>query len=444
MSQQDVESLRRIYDAFSRWDVEELVADLAHDIEWSLPDALPWGGTRHGHDGVLSFASVSQDHVEGRWADPDRLPRRRRPHGRPGPPAWARQGHRPGFRGRVRPRLDDDRRRGLAAARLLRHRADHGRPRVADSDRYHDQVVARPWEPLGDHWRSRCAVAALAGVLSAPAPARTIDVFHGEWIQGAVKRADGRRHDRRPPGRLPPERPDQEERLDAGGRPGDQRRHRDQAVALDQALLRRTDGICVLAHRTNSGNRVRTSGTEISGFLIRGFRGSGLFALGAKNTVIRDNSFINNDEYGGFALVSKRTKFLHNRAKGSGEAGFYVGSSPNARAVLRGNRARRNGDFGFFLRDAAHGVAINNQVARNCMGIALVNTGEPGGVHDWKVRGNEVLKNQAQLSGRRRRAGDLGNRDRPAWGSRKPSPEQHRGREPPGRSRRRSLRAESC
>ena len=43
MSERDIESLRRIYDAFSRWDVEELVGDLAHDIEWSLPDTLPLG-----------------------------------------------------------------------------------------------------------------------------------------------------------------------------------------------------------------------------------------------------------------------------------------------------------------------------------------------------------------------------------------------------------------
>jgi len=71
VSEHDVESLRRIYNAFSRWDVDELVSDLAHDIEWSLPDTLPWGGTRHGHDGVLAFVSVSNDHVEGRWADPD-------------------------------------------------------------------------------------------------------------------------------------------------------------------------------------------------------------------------------------------------------------------------------------------------------------------------------------------------------------------------------------
>ena len=71
MSEHDVESLRRIYQAVSRWDVEELVSDLAHDIEWSLPDTLPWGGTRHGHEGVRAFASVSQDHIDGRWADPD-------------------------------------------------------------------------------------------------------------------------------------------------------------------------------------------------------------------------------------------------------------------------------------------------------------------------------------------------------------------------------------
>src|SRR4051812_5161553 len=71
MSEHDIESLRRIYYAFSLWDVDELVSDLAHDVEWTMPETLPWGGTRHGHDGVRAFASVSQDHVEGRWADPD-------------------------------------------------------------------------------------------------------------------------------------------------------------------------------------------------------------------------------------------------------------------------------------------------------------------------------------------------------------------------------------
>jgi hypothetical protein len=243
------------------------------------------------------------------------------------------------------------------------------------------------------------AVVALWLIPSAPATARTIHVFDGEWIQGAVKRAQPGDTIVVHPGVYRQSVQIKKNGLTLEGASAT----KDGTVIKPPRSTRRcsdgADGICVLAHRTNSGNRVKTSGTEISGFLIRGFPGSGFFALGANHTVIRHNSFINNDEYGGFALASKRTKFLHNRANRSEEAGLYVGSSPNAQAVLRGNRARRNGAFGFFLRDAAHGLVINNQVARNCLGIGLVNTGEPGGVHDWKLRGNEVLKNQALCPG---------------------------------------------
>src|SRR6266511_1437783 len=57
MPDEEVQSLRRIYDALSRWDVDELVKDLAHDIELNLPESLPWGGTRPGHDGVRARES---------------------------------------------------------------------------------------------------------------------------------------------------------------------------------------------------------------------------------------------------------------------------------------------------------------------------------------------------------------------------------------------------
>jgi ketosteroid isomerase-like protein len=71
MTEDDVKSLRRIYEALSRWDVDELLRDLSHDIEWTAPETLPWGGTRHGHDGVQAFASIFQEHIDGSWADPD-------------------------------------------------------------------------------------------------------------------------------------------------------------------------------------------------------------------------------------------------------------------------------------------------------------------------------------------------------------------------------------
>ena len=71
MAEEDLQALRRIYDAFSRWDVDELARDVTHDFELEMPDSLPFGGTRHGYDGVQAFASVFREHVDGPWADPD-------------------------------------------------------------------------------------------------------------------------------------------------------------------------------------------------------------------------------------------------------------------------------------------------------------------------------------------------------------------------------------
>lgn len=66
-----VETLQQIYSALQRGDWEDLRQNLAHDIEWTSPETLPWGGTRHGHGGVEAFAQLFKDHVEGFWADPD-------------------------------------------------------------------------------------------------------------------------------------------------------------------------------------------------------------------------------------------------------------------------------------------------------------------------------------------------------------------------------------
>ena len=71
MSEEEVQALRRIYDAFSRWDVDELCRNVTHDFEMNLPETLPFGGTRHGYDGVWAFAVVYRDFIEGAWADPD-------------------------------------------------------------------------------------------------------------------------------------------------------------------------------------------------------------------------------------------------------------------------------------------------------------------------------------------------------------------------------------
>jgi len=73
VSEHDIQAVRRIYTALTRWDVDDLVADLTHDVEWTLPEPLPWGGTHHGPEGVRTFARIFRDHVDGPWADPDDL-----------------------------------------------------------------------------------------------------------------------------------------------------------------------------------------------------------------------------------------------------------------------------------------------------------------------------------------------------------------------------------
>jgi uncharacterized protein len=67
----EVQALRRIYAAINRGDVDELASDVAHDIEWNLPEHVPWGGTHHGPDGIRAFAELFRDHIDGNWADPD-------------------------------------------------------------------------------------------------------------------------------------------------------------------------------------------------------------------------------------------------------------------------------------------------------------------------------------------------------------------------------------
>jgi uncharacterized protein len=71
MPEFEIEALRRIYDALARWDVDEFANDVTHDFELVLPKTVPWGGTRHGRDGVEAYATIFRDHVEGLWADPD-------------------------------------------------------------------------------------------------------------------------------------------------------------------------------------------------------------------------------------------------------------------------------------------------------------------------------------------------------------------------------------
>ncbi len=71
MAADDIGAVRRIYAAFARWDIDEMLRDVTHDFEFVLPESVPFGGRSHGSEAIRTFARLFQEHVDGGFADPD-------------------------------------------------------------------------------------------------------------------------------------------------------------------------------------------------------------------------------------------------------------------------------------------------------------------------------------------------------------------------------------
>ncbi len=158
-------------------------------------------------------------------------------------------------------------------------------------------------------------------------------------------------------------------------------------------------GICVI------GDGSPVAGTRISGFTISGFSGYGVLLLHADDSVVSDTEASGNAGYGISGFVLSGVRYLDDVAHDNGEPGFYIGDSPNARALVRGNRAYDNGTGGaegdgILIRDSSHGVVVSNRVWANCLGINFVDSGEnPAPLTGWKALGNRSTENDRACSG---------------------------------------------
>jgi hypothetical protein len=234
----------------------------------------------------------------------------------------------------------------------------------------------------------------VAALLAFPATgvADTIDVFPGHSIQHAVNRANSGDVIQVHEGVYHQSVAIKKNGLTLKGAGADLHQGTVLAPGKSKRCHHGGEGICILAHKVGK-HRARTKNTTVRGFLVRGFKGIGLEVIGGRHTTVARNKFAKDGEYGTAAFASIQTKFTHNLATGNHEAGFYVGDSPHARALLRRNKARGNGSFGFFLRDSAHGRALNNTVVHNCLGIGVINTGAPGDARQWRIKGNTARQN---------------------------------------------------
>jgi uncharacterized protein len=65
MPQSDVDLIRANYDSFGRGDIPAVMASLAEDIEWHVPEVLPHGMDVRGHESVGRFFAG----LAAQWSD---------------------------------------------------------------------------------------------------------------------------------------------------------------------------------------------------------------------------------------------------------------------------------------------------------------------------------------------------------------------------------------
>jgi ketosteroid isomerase-like protein len=74
MSEQSVEVIKDIYDAFAKGDVPAVLGAFAPDIEWYEAEGMPYGGLHRGADAVAQnvFGPIAED-VDGFAVTPEEL-----------------------------------------------------------------------------------------------------------------------------------------------------------------------------------------------------------------------------------------------------------------------------------------------------------------------------------------------------------------------------------
>jgi hypothetical protein len=152
------------------------------------------------------------------------------------------------------------------------------------------------------------------------------------------------------------------------------------------------NGICV-ADLDPQGKVLRTvNDIRVTGFTVRNFSGVGILFGGTNKARADHNVAANNKSYGITAFLSTHGLFEYNTSYGSGDAGIYVGNSPNADFKVRYNTAFAD-LWGILVRDASTGSVTDNLLHDSCSGLVFLNTGTTTGVHNWRASHNIVAHN---------------------------------------------------
>ena len=157
-------------------------------------------------------------------------------------------------------------------------------------------------------------------------------------------------------------------------------------VAIDVAGASPTDCLSGRAHRIK--------GFQVSGFVVRGFDGSGIFVSCAENFQITANVTADNKYYGIFPVLSTQGLVSANTASGAHDTGIYVGQSTFV--DVERNVAHDNVS-GFEIENSTNVTLENNESFSNTAGILMfIIPGDAVLVSSAnRVRGNTVHDNNS-------------------------------------------------
>jgi ketosteroid isomerase-like protein len=68
--------VRACYEAFGKADVPFILSKLDPSVKWVSncpPGSIPWGGTRHGHTGAVSFFEVLSERIDMELFEPQQM-----------------------------------------------------------------------------------------------------------------------------------------------------------------------------------------------------------------------------------------------------------------------------------------------------------------------------------------------------------------------------------
>ncbi len=165
------------------------------------------------------------------------------------------------------------------------------------------------------------------------------------------------------------------------------------------------EGLCVTGQLDAQGNPVLSNpvhDVHISDLRTTGFSDSGVIGFNTQGLEVEHVRSDHNGGYGIARFASTLSLFAENSVSYNGEAGLYMGDSPNANSVVRGNWADHNG-FGIFLRDSTKILAEDNFSWGNCVGILALNSGHGAtgatGAGQHTIEDNTVTANDQACPG---------------------------------------------